>query len=197
MIQSLCVFCGSSLGSRPEYKLAAEEMGGLLASRKIRLIYGGGNVGLMGAVADACLAAGGAVTGVIPQALMDKEIAHRGLTELHVVKSMHERKALMADLAGAFVALPGGFGTFEEFFEVLTWTQLGLQQKACGLVNVMGYYDSLLGLLEKAEEEGFLPAAHRKLVLAADSAGEVLELVMDFKPSVAPKWIGGSVDDVS
>jgi len=197
MIQSVCVFCGSSLGSRPEYKLAAEEMGGLLASRKIRLIYGGGNVGLMGAVADACLAAGGAVTGVIPQALMDKEIAHRGLTELHVVKGMHERKALMADLAGAFVALPGGFGTFEEFFEVLTWTQLGLQQKACGLVNVMGYYDSLLGLVDKAAEEGFLPAAHRKLVLAADSAGEVLELLMDFKPGVAPKWIGGSVDEVS
>jgi len=189
MIQSVCVFCGSSLGSRPEYKLAAEEMGGLLARRKIRLIYGGGNVGLMGAAADACLAAGGAVTGVIPQALMDKEIAHLGLTELHVVKSMHERKALMADLAGAFVALPGGFGTFEEFFEVLTWTQLGLQQKACGLVNAMGYYDSLLGLVDKAEEEGFLPAAHRKLVLAADSAGEVLELVMDFKSSVVPKWI--------
>jgi uncharacterized protein (TIGR00730 family) len=197
MIQSVCVFCGSSCGSRPEYKRAAEEMGALLASRKIRLIYGGGNVGLMGAVADASLAAGGAVTGVIPQALMDREIAHRGLTELRVVKSMHERKAMMADLAGAFVALPGGFGTFEEFFEVLTWTQLGLQQKACGLVNVMGYYDSLLSLLEKAEEEGFLPAAHRKLVLAADSAGEVLELVMDFKPRVAPKWIGGSVDDVS
>lgn len=197
MIQSVCVFCGSSCGSRPEYKLAAEEMGRLLASRKIRLVYGGGNVGLMGAVADACLAAGGAVTGVIPQALMDKEIAHAGLTELHVVKSMHERKAMMADLAGAFIALPGGFGTFEEFFEVLTWTQLGLQQKACGLVNVMGYYDSLLALADKAAAEGFLPAAHRKLVLAANGAGELLELLMEFKPSVVPKWIGRSVDEVS
>jgi len=200
MIESLCVFCGASSGSRPEYKLVAEELGALLASRKIRLIYGGGNVGLMGAIADACLAAGGAVTGVIPQALMDKEIAHRGLTELHVVKSMHERKAMMAELAGAFVALPGGFGTFEEFFEVLTWTQLGLQQKACGLVNVLGYYDSLLSLADKAVEEGFLPAAHRKLVLAADSAAELLALLVNFKPSVVPKWIGrgkGAIDDVS
>jgi uncharacterized protein (TIGR00730 family) len=200
MIEPLCVFCGASSGSRPEYKLVAEELGALLASRKIRLIYGGGNVGLMGAIADACLAAGGAVTGVIPQALMDKEIAHRGLTELHVVKSMHERKAMMAELAGAFVALPGGFGTFEEFFEVLTWTQLGLQQKACGLVNVLGYYDSLLSLADKAVEEGFLPAAHRKLVLAADSAAELLALLVNFKPSVVPKWIGrgkGAIDDVS
>ena len=200
MIESLCVFCGSSSGSRPQYKLVAEELGALLAGKKIRLIYGGGIVGLMGAIADACLAAGGAVTGVIPQALMDKEIAHRDLTELHVVKSMHERKAMMAELAGAFVALPGGFGTLEEFFEVLTWSQLGLQQKACGLVNVLCYNDSLLSLADRAVEEGFLPAAHRKLVLAADTPSELLELLMNFKPSMVPKWIGrgkGSVDEVS
>ena len=188
MIHSVCVFCGSSIGRRPEYRRAAEELGALLAKRNIRLIYGGGNVGLMGAVADACLAAGGAVTGVIPQALGDKELAHWGLTELHVVKSMHERKALMAELAGAFIALPGGFGTFEEFFEVLTWTQLGLQRKACGLVNVLGYYDSLLALADRAAEDGFLQPVHREMLVAGDSAAAVLEMVLHLEPPALPKW---------
>jgi uncharacterized protein (TIGR00730 family) len=190
MLRSLCVFCGSSFGSRPEYRRAAEDMGALLAAHKIRLIYGGGNVGLMGALADACLAAGGFVTGVMPQLLTDKELAHRGLTELHVVKSMHERKAMMAELADAFVALPGGFGTFEEFFEVLTWTQLGLQNKACGLINVAGYYDSLLGLVDNAAAEGFLKSEHRALVLAADSATEILDRLMHFELKTVPKWSG-------
>jgi uncharacterized protein (TIGR00730 family) len=175
-------------------------MGSLLAARKIRLIYGGGNVGLMGALADACLAAGGFVTGVMPQLLTDKELAHRGLTELHVVKSMHERKAMMADLADAFVALPGGFGTFEEFFEVLTWTQLGLQNKACGLINVAGYYDSLLALVDNAAAGGFLKSEHRALVLEADSAPEILERLMRFELKAAPKWSGvakASIDAIT
>lgn len=188
MIQAVCVFCGSSLGRRPEYRRAAQKMGALLAERSIRLIYGGGNVGLMGALADACLAAGGEVTGVIPQALGDKELAHWGLTELHIVKSMHERKSMMAELAGAFIALPGGFGTFEEFFEVLTWTQLGLQRKACGLVNVSGYYDSLLALADRAAEDGFLQPEHRQMVVAADSPAAVLEMVLHFEPPAVPKW---------
>ena len=163
-------------------------MGTLLAQRNIRLIYGGGNVGLMGALAEACLAAGGAVTGVIPQALGDKELAHWGLTELHIVKSMHERKARMAELAGAFIALPGGFGTIEEFFEVLTWTQLGLQRKACGLVNVLGYYDSLLAQADRAAEDGFLQPPHREMVVAAGSPAAVLEMVLHFNPPSLPKW---------
>jgi len=188
VIHSVCVFCGSNAGRRPEYQRAAQEMGTLLARRNIRLIYGGGNVGLMGALADACLAAGGAVTGVIPQALGDKELAHWGLTELHIVKSMHERKAMMAELAGAFIALPGGFGTFEEFFEVLTWTQLGLQRKACGLVNVLGYYDSLLALADRAAEDGFLQPQHREMVVAAESPAAVLEMVLHFQPPSVPKW---------
>jgi len=188
MIHSVCVFCGSSVGRRPEYQRAAQEMGTLLAQRNIRLIYGGGNVGLMGALAEACLAAGGAVTGVIPQALGDKELAHWGLTELHIVKSMHERKARMAELAGAFIALPGGFGTIEEFFEVLTWTQLGLQRKACGLVNVLGYYDSLLAQADRAAEDGFLQPPHREMVVAAGSPAAVLEMVLHFNPPSLPKW---------
>ncbi len=188
MIQSVCVFCGSSFGRRPEYRRAAEEMGVLLAQRNLRLIYGGGNIGLMGALADACLAAGGVVTGVIPQALGDKELAHWGLTELHIVKSMHERKAMMAELAGAFIALPGGFGTFEEFLEVLTWTQLGLQRKACGLVNVLGYYDSLLALADRAMEDDFLQPAHREMVVTADSPAAVLDKVLHFLPPAMPKW---------
>jgi uncharacterized protein (TIGR00730 family) len=137
-IGSVCVFCGSSPGNRDEYRRAAILLGTELAARHVRLIYGGSRLGLMGVVADACLTAGGAVTGVIPRALVDKEAAHMGLTELCVVASMHQRKALMAEKSEAFIALPGGFGTWEEFFEVLTWTQLGLQKKACGVLNVLG-----------------------------------------------------------
>jgi uncharacterized protein (TIGR00730 family) len=188
MIDSVCVFCGSSFGARPEYRRAAEELGALLAKQHLRLIYGGGNIGLMGALADACLAAGGEVTGVIPQALGDKELAHWGLTELHIVKSMHERKAMMAGLAGAFIALPGGYGTFEEFFEMLTWTQLGLQRKACGVVNVLGYFDSLLALADRSAQEGFLQPAHRHMLLAADTPAAVLDLVLHSEPPLVGKW---------
>src|SRR5262245_4044044 len=139
MLRNVCVFCGSSCGTKPVYSRAAQQIGQLLSQRKIGLVYGGGNVGLMGQIADACLNEGGRVVGVMPKALVEKEIAHRGLTKLHVVESMHERKALMADLADAFIALPGGYGTWDEFCEVLTWSQLGLHRKACALLNVNGY----------------------------------------------------------
>jgi uncharacterized protein (TIGR00730 family) len=144
-MKRICVFCGSSAGNRPEYRVAAEGLGAELVRRKIGLVYGGGNVGLMGVLADAVLRAGGEAVGVIPEHLMGREVGHKGLTKLHVVHSMHERKALMADLSDAFVALPGGFGTLEEFCEAATWTQLGLHAKPCGVLNVLGYLHSLAG----------------------------------------------------
>jgi uncharacterized protein (TIGR00730 family) len=154
-------------------------LGELLAKRDISLIYGGGKVGLMGVLADTCLAKGGRVVGVIPQILVDKEVAHAGLTQLHVVSSMHQRKALMADLADAFLALPGGFGTWEEFFEVLTWSQLELQRKACALLNVEGYYDPLLELAERAVRDGFLRSAHRDLIVADTDLERILQRVSE------------------
>jgi uncharacterized protein (TIGR00730 family) len=166
MLQRLCVFCGSQAGTLPDYRRAAEAVGKLLTERQIELVYGGGSVGLMGAVANACLNAGGRVIGVIPQALADRELAHRGLSELRIVGSMHERKALMADLSDAFMALPGGFGTLEEFFEVLTWAQLGIQRKPCGLLNVSGYYDPLLAMADQATHAGFVRDGHRPLLLS-------------------------------
>ena len=143
----------------------------------------------MGIVADACLQAGGSVTGVIPESMVEREIAHRGLTELHVVASMHERKALMADLAGAFVALPGGMGTFEEFFEVLTWSQLGLHRKGCGLLNVLGYYDPFLAMADRAVAEGFLRPAHRHMLLAAEDVADLIDALAEYQPPQVPKWI--------
>ena len=165
MLHRVCVFCGSSLGILTDYARAADNMGRLLAQRGIELVYGGGNVGLMGVVADACLGEGGRVVGVMPRALVEKELAHRGLAELHVVESMHERKALMADLSDAFVALPGGYGTWDEFCEVLTWSQLGIQRKPCALLNVSGYYDPFLAMADRAKDEGFLREVHRELLL--------------------------------
>jgi uncharacterized protein (TIGR00730 family) len=155
-VRSVCVFCGSSDGIRPEYGEAAEALGRAVATRGFTLVYGGGNVGIMRRLADAALRAGGRVVGVIPGQLVDRERAHRGLTELHVVSSMHERKTLMASLSDAFIAMPGGFGTLDEFFEVLTWAQLGIHRKPCALLNVAGYYDSLVAMFAKAREEGFL-----------------------------------------
>src|ERR1700689_2647339 len=168
----ICVFCGSSQGSRPEYRVAAEKMAGELGRRNVGLVYRGGNVGLMGILADAVLRAGGEVQGVIPSHLMAREVGHKGLTRLHVVRSMHERKTLMADLSDAFVALPGGFGTLEEFCEVVTWTQLGLHAKPCGILNVLGYYTPLLKMFDHAVEERFLKPENRALVLARVSPGE-------------------------
>jgi hypothetical protein len=189
-MKALCVFCGANFGRRPAYRLAAEQLGGLLAQRGITLVYGGGNVGLMGALADAALAGGGRVVGVIPQALAEKEIAHTGLSEMHVVGSMHERKALMADLADAFLSLPGGFGTWDEFCEALTWSQLGLQKKACAFLNVEGYYDALLALTERAAEDGFIRAEHRKLLLVDGDAEILLDRLENYDVPFVPKWVG-------
>jgi uncharacterized protein (TIGR00730 family) len=189
MIQSLCVFCGSNFGNRPEYRQAANQLGRVLAQRRIRLVYGGGNVGLMGEVADACLNAGGEVIGVIPQGLVDREVAHFGLADLRIVHSMHERKALMAELADAFVALPGGLGTFEEFFEIATWSQLGIHRKACGLLNVAGYYDSLLAQADHSVAEGFIKPVHRSLLLTHTSPEGILDLLDRFEPPLLSKWM--------
>jgi len=188
-MRRLCVFCGSSPGARAEYRAAAEAMGVALARRGIGLVTGGGRVGLMGVVADAALAAGGAVIGVIPEALVAWEVAHAGLTELRVVGSMHERKALMADLSDAFAALPGGFGTLEEYCEVLTWSQLGLHAKACGLVNVAGYFDPLLAMFDRAVAERFLRPEHRALVLAAPDPERLIDQLAAYRPPALEKWI--------
>ncbi|MGD0789408.1 MAG: TIGR00730 family Rossman fold protein [Terracidiphilus sp.] len=190
MLQRICVFCGSSFGSRPAYREAAETVGRLLCRRGIELVYGGGNVGLMGAMADACLDGGGRVIGVIPQALFDKEVAHLGLTELRVVNSMHERKALMADLSDAFLALPGGYGTWDEFCEVLTWSQLGIQRKACALLNVNGYYDPFLEFADRAVSEGFLKDVNRELMLSDDDPARLLDRLGSYSVPVVDKWIG-------
>ena len=187
---SLCVFCGSSVGKRPEYAAAATELGRLLVERKIRLVYGGGHVGLMGVLADAVLAEGGEVIGVIPQMLVDRELAHRGVTELRTVSTMHERKALMAELSGAFLALPGGLGTFEELCEALTWSQLGIHAKPCGALNVCGYFDHLSALLDHAVGERFLTADNRGLLITAGSATELLDQLERFEPALPGKSLG-------
>jgi uncharacterized protein (TIGR00730 family) len=189
-MKRVCVFCGSSPGVRPEYVEAARELGGLLAARGIGLVYGGARVGLMGAVADAVLAGGGEAIGVIPRALVSKEVAHQGLTALHVVDTMHQRKAMMADLSDGFVALPGGFGTFEEFCEVLTWSQLGFHPKPCGLLNVHRYYDPLLALFNQGVTEGFIRPQHRALVLEETAPADLLARMETFVPPTGDKWIG-------
>jgi uncharacterized protein (TIGR00730 family) len=188
-MRRICVFCGSTAGSRPEYRAAAEEMGAELVRRNIGLVYGGGNVGLMGIIADAVLKAGGEAMGVIPENLMAREIGHKELTKLHVVRSMHERKALMGDLSDAFVALPGGFGTLEEFCEVLTWTQLGLHAKPCGILNILGYYTPLLSMFDHAVEERFLKPENRALVLARESTADLLQALEQWRPVRVEKWL--------
>ena len=170
----ICVFCGSSNGDLEAYAEGAAAFGSLLAQRNIGLVYGGASVGLMGAVADAVLRANGDVTGVIPQSLVDKEIAHPSLTNLHIVETMHERKALMADLSDGFVALPGGIGTLEELFEMWTWAQLGLHDKPCVLLNIAGYYDQLIGFLDKMTDSGYLKEASRLQLQVAYSPEEAL-----------------------
>jgi len=185
----ICVYCGSSAGRDPAYVEAARSLGRTLAGRGIDLVYGGGHVGLMGAVADATLDAGGEVFGVMPRALVDREIAHEGLTELVVVDSMHERKARMADLAGGFVALPGGFGTLEELMEVLTWAQLGFHRDPCGLLDVGDYYASLVEFFDHQVEEGFVSADHRRIVVVADDAGDLLDRFADYEPPAVKQFI--------
>jgi uncharacterized protein (TIGR00730 family) len=182
-LTSVCVFSGSSPGARPSYAAGARDLGREIAGRGLRLVYGGARVGLMGTVADAALDAGGEVVGVIPQHLADREVAHAGLSELHVVGSMHERKALMADLADGFVALPGGLGTLEELAEILTWSQLGLQSKPCGLLDVEGFYGPLLAFLDHTVRERFVSEAHRALVLASDDVPGLLDLLHRWEPA--------------
>ena len=188
-MKRICVFAGSSPGSRKAYLAAAQELGRALVRRQIGLVYGGARVGLMGALADAVLAAHGHVTGVIPEALAVKEVAHEGLSDLRVVTSMHERKALMADLSDGFIAIPGGWGTLEEFFEVLTWAQLGLHQKPCGLLNVEGFYDGLLSFLDHAIDERFVKPENRSMVIVATSSDALLERFDEYVPSEVEKWI--------
>ncbi|MBK9519465.1 MAG: TIGR00730 family Rossman fold protein [Anaeromyxobacter sp.] len=181
-MKRICVFCGASPGRDPRYVEAARALGRELVERGLELVYGGGSVGLMGQVADAVLAAGGRVTGVIPEVLQIRELAHRGLTDLRVVASMHERKALMAELSDGFVALPGGMGTLEELAEVLTWAQLGLHQRPVGLLDVAGYYAPLIAFFDQAEAAGFLRAEHRRLLLVGRQPGALLETLRAFRP---------------
>jgi len=193
-MKRICVFCGSNAGHDARYRAEAEALGRLLASRGIELIYGGGNVGLMGALADACLAADGTVIGVIPEALLGKEVAgrhvdHRALTRMEVVDSMHTRKARMAELADGFIALPGGFGTFEEFCEILTWGQLGFHVKPMGLLNVAGFYDPLLALFDHAVHEGFLRPQNRAMALADTDIGRLLDAMATYRPEPVSKWL--------
>lgn len=193
-MRRLCVFCGANAGHNPLYRAEAEKLGRLLAERSIELVYGAGNIGLMGAVADVCLGAGGTVTGVIPEALMGKEVAgravdHRALTRLEVVDSMHTRKARMAELADGFIALPGGFGTFEEFCEILTWGQLGFHQKPMGLLNVNGFYDPLLAMFDRAVADGFLRPENRAMALADTDIVRLLAQMANYRPEPVSKWL--------
>ncbi|MBF0288849.1 MAG: TIGR00730 family Rossman fold protein [SAR324 cluster bacterium] len=175
MIQRLCVYCGSSPGKRTEYTEGAKQLANSLVEQGIGLVYGGGNVGIMGLLADAVMTQGGHTIGVIPTALLEKELAHQGLTELRVVNSMHERKALMAELADAFIALPGGLGTLDELFEILTWAQLGLHQKPCGLLNIHQYYDKLISFLDHMVSEEYVKGLHRSMLLVETEPQKLLE----------------------
>jgi hypothetical protein len=188
-ISSICVFCGSSPGASPEYAAAAKRLGRLLADENITLIYGGASVGLMGEVAEAALRHGGKVVGVIPDFMRQKELAHPDLSELVVVESMHERKATMSDLACGFIALPGGMGTLEEFCEVVTWAQLGLHRKPCGLLNANNFYAPLIAFLDSMTAEGFVREKHRGLVLAEDTPEQLLRAMRGYTPVTADKWL--------
>ena len=196
-MKQVCVFCGSNAGHDPRYLSAAEMVGKTLAARGLGLVYGAGNIGLMGAVADACLAAGGEVIGIIPQALMGKEVAgrpvdHQTLTRCEVVDSMHTRKARMAELSDGFIALPGGFGTFEELCEILTWSQLGFHSKPVGVLNVNGFYDPLLALFDRAVEDGFLRAQNRDMALVDTDIERLLERMENYRAEPVTKWLNSA-----
>lgn len=188
-MKSICVYCGSNPGLHPEYRAAAHEVGTVFAERNIRLVYGGGRVGLMGIMADACLAAGGLVTGVIPRKLMEKEVEHQGVTDMHVVETMHERKALMTKLSEGFIALPGGYGTLDELFEALTWQQLGYHQHPVGLLNVAGFYDKLLDFLDQVTAQHLLQPIHRHQLIADSSLTTLLARMYQHKPTGSDKWL--------
>jgi uncharacterized protein (TIGR00730 family) len=188
-MKRIAVYCGSNKGARPEYAAAARELGTLFAREKIELVYGGGCLGLMGQVADAALENGGHVIGVIPEKLVIREVIHEKLPDMRVVKTMHERKALMAELSDGFIALPGGYGTFEEFFEVLAWGQLGWHQKPFGLLNIAGFYSPLVQFLDHTTSEGFIRPKHRELVLIESQAEKVLQRMREFQPPTEIKWV--------
>ncbi|HUE35967.1 MAG TPA: TIGR00730 family Rossman fold protein [Candidatus Acidoferrum sp.] len=188
-MKRIAVYCGSNKGVRPEYAAAARELGNLLAREKIELVYGGGCVGLMGIVADAALENGGHVIGVIPEKLVIKEVVHEKLPDLRVVKTMHQRKALMEKLSDGFIALPGGYGTFEEFFEILAWGQLGWHQKPFGLLNIAGFYSPLAQFLDHTTTEGFIRPKHRELVIIESEAQKILHRMKEFQPLTEVKWI--------
>jgi uncharacterized protein (TIGR00730 family) len=192
MPTSLCVYCGSSSGKHPEYIEQARSFGTEMAHRGITLIYGGGKVGLMGAVADALLAAGGKVVGVIPRQLVEREVAHPGLTEMHVVETMHQRKTRMYELSDAFVALPGGFGTMDEMFEMLTWAQLGLHGYPCAFLDVRGYYAQLRAMMDHMVHEGFVRTEHRESIWFGDSMAQLFDWMAHYQVGHTPKWIDSS-----
>ncbi|MCC7485252.1 MAG: TIGR00730 family Rossman fold protein [Burkholderiales bacterium] len=189
-MRSICVFCGSNQGSRQAYAAAARALARAVARAGLGLVYGGGSIGLMGVLAESALAAGVHVTGVAPRRLIEREVVHRGLTELHVVESMHERKAKMAALADAFLGLPGGYGTLDELFEALTWTQLGYHRKACGLLNVEGFFDGLAGYLDHALAERFLTREHREMLVVEDDPDRLIERLAEMQLPQVSKWIG-------
>jgi len=186
---TVCVYCGSNMGTDPAYGATARALGAALAGRGLRLVYGGGNVGLMGVLADAALAGGGEVVGVIPETLRRAEVAHQGLTELEIVGSMHERKARMASLADGFIALPGGFGTFDEVIEMLTWSQLGLQERSVVFLDVGGFFDPLLAMFDRARDAGFVRSSHRMLARRARSVDEAIALALAPAPVTPHKWL--------
>jgi uncharacterized protein (TIGR00730 family) len=188
-VRRICVFCGSSPGTDTRYREAAADLGRLLASEGIGVVFGGGSIGLMGVVADAALAADGDVVGVIPHALAARELAHKQVADMRVVPSMHARKALMAELSDAFIALPGGLGTFEELLEIATWGQLGIHRKPVGILNVAAYYDPLIALLDHAASEGFVSPENRRLVVVAEAPGTLLETLRAHQPPERPEWI--------
>jgi uncharacterized protein (TIGR00730 family) len=192
-VNRVCVFCGSSPGARPEYTETAQDLGSLLVERGLGLVFGGADVGLMGRLADAVMSEGGEAIGVIPQALVDREIAHLGVSDLRVVGSLHERKATMAEISDAFIALPGGLGTLEELFEVYTWSQLGLHAKPCALLNVAGYFDALAGFLDHAVAERFVTEHHRETLIVEEDPRALLDRLERFEPAeLQPKWIDRS-----
>lgn len=193
-VRRIAVFCGSNVGARPEYVAAAKSLGRAMASRGIGLVYGGSNVGLMAAIADEMQDELGDVVGIIPKALVDREVANTSLDDLRVVDSMHERKAMMAELADGFIALPGGIGTLEEFFETWTWAQLGMHRKPCGLLNVAGYFDPLLSFLNRTVEERFVRQVHRDMVIVEEEAATLLDRFAAYEPPLVVKWVNaGSI----
>jgi len=189
-LTSLCIYCGSGSGRIDAYAAAARALAQAMVERGVRLVYGGASVGIMGTVADEVLRLGGKVVGVIPEAMMRKELAHAGLTELHVTPTMHARKTLMAELADGFVALPGGIGTMEEIFEIWTWGQLGFHRKPCGLLNAAGYYDSLIAFLDHATREQFVRPDQRRMLVVESEPSALLDRLMTYNPPELPKWMG-------